>query len=131
MSGVASLGAVLIVDDDPLIRELLERWLSGGGYQTFHAADAETAIELLTSAPIGVALCDQTMPGQGGEWLVAQIRERFPAVGVILATGGDVPARVSSQRGVVGHMEKPFSRSLVLGAVADAMMWHRVASRAR
>jgi CheY-like chemotaxis protein len=122
---------VLIVDDDPLIRELLESWLDRGGYPTVCAVDAETAVQLLTSENIGVALCDQTMPGRGGEWLVGQIRERFPTVAVILATGADVPPRVSLQPGVVGHLHKPFGRAIVLEAVANASLWHQVASRAR
>lgn len=131
MSIDADAKAVLIVDDEPLVRGLLDGWLSAGGYRTVHAAHAEAAIELLASEPIGVAFCDQSMPGRGGEWLVGQIRERFPAVAVILATGGIVPPRVSTQAGVVGYMEKPFRRALVLSAVADAMMWHRVAARRR
>lgn len=123
--------AVLIVDDDPLVRQILDAWLSRGGYRTHHAADAESAIELLAAQSIGVALCDQTMPGRGGEWLVAQMRERFPAVAIVLATGSDVPLRISTQSSVVGHMEKPFSRVIVMNAIADAMLWHQVAARKR
>src|SRR5687768_14843580 len=100
--------AVLIVDDERPIRKLLARWLSPEGYVVHEAADAQAAIETLATSAISVALCDRSMPGHDGDWLVAQIRERFPSVAIVLATGdASVPPRVSLQPGVVGYLVKP------------------------
>lgn len=121
---------ILIVDDEQPLRELLARWLSGEGYVLREAADAESALDVLAEHSIGVALCDRALPGRDGTWLVEQIRGRYPAVAIILATADDaIPTRVSLQSGVVGYLVKPFKRELVLDAVQDATAWHRVAAR--
>ena len=125
------MSVVLIVDDEPAVREILSRWLSAAGYTTHQAADAESALELLATVPVAVALCDQTMPGQGGRWLVTQIHEKFPRTAIIIATGASVPSQVMLQRGLAGYLSKPFSRALVVSAVEDAMAWHRVASQSK
>ncbi len=122
--------SVLIVDDEAAVRELLTRWLAPVDCSLCEAADAESALHILERKPIAVALCDLSMPGQGGEWLVSQIRERFPTVAIVIATSNDaVPARVSLQRGVVGYLLKPFVRADTLNTVAEALAWHRAASR--
>lgn len=121
---------ILIVDDQAAVRELLARWLGAEGHVLHQAADAESALDQLAAQSIGVALCDKTMPGRDGLWLVDQIRERHPGVAVILATADDtIPPRVSLQNGIVGYLVKPFRRDLVLAAVQDALAWHRVAAR--
>lgn len=124
------MSEILIVDDEAPIRELLSRWLKAEGLALREAADADGALGLLAAHEIAVALCDKSMPGRDGLWLVERIREQHPAVAVILATGDDaIPPRVSLQSGVVGYLVKPFKRELVLAAVQDAMAWHRVATR--
>jgi DNA-binding NtrC family response regulator len=121
---------VLIVDDETGVRELLKRWLAPVDCSLCEAADAESALQIMDTTPIAAVVCDLSMPGRGGEWLVAQIRERFPTVAIVLATINDaVPPRVSLQRGVVGYLIKPFVRADVLNAVAEAIAWHRAASR--
>jgi DNA-binding NtrC family response regulator len=122
--------SVLIVDDEIGVRELLLRWLAPLDCHLEQAADAESAVELLTRLQIAAVLCDLSLPGRSGEWLVGQIRERFPTVAMILATSNDsVPIRVTAQRGIVGYLVKPFNRVDLLNAVTDALAWHRAASR--
>jgi DNA-binding NtrC family response regulator len=122
--------SVLIVDDEAGFRELLTRFLAQLDCTIEQAGDAESALELLNLIPVAVVLCDLSMPGRGGEWLVAQIHDRFPTVAIILATSNDaVPPRVSLQRGVVGYLLKPFVMVDVLNAVAEAIVWNRAASR--
>ena len=121
---------VLIVDDEQPMRELLSRWLAPDGHAIVEAADADSALAILEQQPVAVMLCDRTMPGKGGDWLVAQVRDRFPNVAVILATADDaIPARISLQDGVLGYLVKPFRVDQVRGAVHDAIAWHHVASR--
>lgn len=122
---------VLIVDDEQPVRDMLSRWLAPEGYTLCEAADAESALAVLDSRQVGVVLCDRSLPGRDGLWLVSQIRERHPDVAIILATADDaVPPRVSLQSGVVGYLVKPFRAPLLLDAVRDAMTWHKVAAQA-
>ncbi len=122
------VSSILIVDDEPRIREILVRWLAPAGYDTREAPDAETALELLTASASDVALCDIQMPGHDGLWLVARLRERFPNVAIVLATAVDtVPPVVSLQKGVVEYLVKPFQRERVIAAVRRAVEWHQAA----
>ena len=118
--------AILIVDDEPNIRDLLARWLNGSEYVTSQAPDAESAFEMMTAKPADVVLCDIEMPGKGGLWLIPTLREHFPTAAVVLITGVDsVPPAISLQGGVVQYLTKPFTRERVLAAVAEAAQWHR------
>jgi DNA-binding NtrC family response regulator len=124
------MSAILIVDDDPRIREVLARWLAAAGHVTQEAADAETALPLLTAGLAEVVLCDVTMPGRGGLWLVERAREACPSVAVVLATGVEnVHPSISLGGNVVDYLIKPFERASVLTAVSRALAWHEAAAK--
>jgi DNA-binding NtrC family response regulator len=128
------MSAVLVVDDQPPVREFLVRWLGPAGYETAQAPDAEAALSLLAERSFDVVLCDVQMPGRGGLWLVDQLRDKFPGVAIVLATGDStVPPVVSMQSGVVDYVVKPFVRERVLDAVSRAVEWakHAPAERNR
>lgn len=124
------MAAVLIVDDDPSARKLLNYILRRQEHTVFEAADADTALEQLAANPIAVALVDRKMPERDGLWLLERMREEFPTVAIILATGDDaIPPRFALQPGVVGYLVKPIAAELLLNAVSDAATWHDVAAR--
>ena len=116
---------VLIVDDEAGIREVLKRWLELGGFDTVEAKDSSAAMQLLgSSMPIDVVLADLEMPGQGGLWLVEQVRAQYPAIPIVLATAdSQVPGSVSLQPGVVGYLVKPFTAASIHAAMATAAAW--------
>jgi len=123
------MSAVLIVDDDPKIREVLARWLTAAGHGTQEASDAETALPLLAAGLADVALCDVAMPGRGGLWLVERAREECPSVAIVLATGmGNVHPSISLGGNVVDYLIKPFERASVLAAVERGRVWHEAAA---
>ena len=92
------------------------RWLSSEQYPVLEARNAEEAIELLAKSPdVKVIIADLQMPGQGGAWLVEQMRLRFPSTAIVLATANDqVPGSVSLQPNVAGYLVKPLTRDAVL-----------------
>src|SRR5436309_13968338 len=113
------MSAVLVVDEQPPVREFLVRWLEPAGYETAQAPDAEAALSLLAERSFDVVLCDVQMPGRGGLWLVDQLRDKFPGVTIVRAAGDStVPPVVSMQTGVVDCVVKPCVREWVLVAVA-------------
>jgi putative two-component system response regulator len=123
------MSSVLIVDDQPGFREILDRILAPAGYTTAQAGDADTALAMMAPTPPAVLFCDIEMPGHDGLWLVAQVRRQFPTVAIVIATSNDaVPASVSLQGGVVAYVLKPFQKEHVLGAVREASDWHRAAA---
>src|SRR5262245_28191519 len=98
--------SVLVVDDETGVRELVARWLAGGGYQVHTASNADEALTRIADEAPAVALCDIRMPGHDGLWLAQHIRERSPETAVIMATGvQDVNSVVSSLRqGVIDYL---------------------------
>jgi response regulator RpfG family c-di-GMP phosphodiesterase len=125
--------SVLVVDDEPGVRELLSRWLVQGGYEVSSACDAVEAISLMDRSPSAVALCDIRMPGHDGLWLADRIRRGYPDTAVIMATGiQDVGPAVESLRcGVVDYLTKPLDRFRVREAVCRGMQYHRSACESR
>lgn len=126
--GVQTMARILIVDDEPPVREILVRLVVAAGHETAEADTAEAAIELMAANPAAVAFCDVEMPGRGGLWLAAEIRKRHPDVAIVLATGvSTVPPAISLRTGVVAYLLKPFGRTEVLAAVGQGLAWHEQA----
>lgn len=123
----ATAGRVLVVDDAPLVRELMKRLLEPLGYRVVAAADSQTALDLIPVLNPSVIVCDVHMPGPSGLWLTDQIRERFPAIAIVLATGDHrIPPTQSLRRGIVACLLKPVMRPDLLRAIEEGMAWsHR------
>lgn len=125
--------AVLIVDDESAVRQVMKRWLESRGYAVRLAAGADEAVALLAESTAGVVICDLRMPGHDGLWLVDLLRREHPDTAVIIATGvNDVDAAVEGLRqGVVDYLTKPFDRERLLDAVFRAVEWSDAAADAR
>lgn len=119
----------MIVDDEAAGRQLLARCLSSAGHAVVVAPDAEATLAILASQTVGVVLCDRSMPGRDGRWLIEQVKDWFPNVAILATADAAVPPRISMQSGILGYLVKPFEVQLVLEAVQDAMVWHRVAAK--
>ncbi len=125
--------SVLVVDDETGVREVIARWLAGGGYDVQTAATADEALQRVHDRPPAVALCDIRMPGHDGLWLANQIRHDAPETAVIMATGvQDVGSAVTSLRqGVIDYLTKPFGRERLRDSVLRGLEWHKTAWDAR
>ena len=66
--------AVLVVDDEPVVRNFLQRCLEGWGYSVTQGGSAAEALEWLRARPASVVLCDIKMPDHDGLWLAEQLR---------------------------------------------------------
>ena len=69
---------ILVVDDEPAIREGLIAILQAASYSVTAVEDAEAALTYLESHPVDLALLDIRMPGKSGVELMQVIRERWP-----------------------------------------------------
>jgi putative two-component system response regulator len=83
--------AVTIVDDEPLVLDLLVRAARSWKYEVQTASNAEQCLRVLERASTPIVVTDLNMPGQGGLWLVRQIRERWPKIAVVVITAGQGP----------------------------------------
>ena len=106
---------VLIVDDDPLIRELLQAYLSQEGYEVHSAATAELAETFLASHSVDLVMLDIRLPGKDGLTLTRELRVRSE-VGIILITGrnDEIDRIVGLECGADDYVIKPLNpRELV------------------
>jgi diguanylate cyclase (GGDEF)-like protein len=78
---------VLVVDDDPVIRAVLGRYLTRRGAHVTEAVDADVAIRRLESDSFDIVISDVQMPGHDGYWLRDEIHTRWPELPVILSSG--------------------------------------------
>ncbi|MEQ1851348.1 MAG: response regulator [Chthoniobacteraceae bacterium] len=102
---------VLVVDDDPMIREVICAYLSEDGYSVELAANGREGLEKFCAGKFDLVLTDRTMPEMNGDQLAKEIKKRKPKVPVVLLTGhGDMMAATGEKpEGVDIVMSKPFT----------------------
>ena len=113
---------VLVVDDEPAVRELLRRWLERWGCRVREASSAPEAFEMMRDEPASVIFCDINMPGQSGLWLVQQVRGLWPTTSIIMASAvSNIEMILECKRaGAVDYVLKPFGREVLHQALRRA-----------
>ena len=111
--------SILIVDDDPLIRESLRRGLTFEGFRTDLAADAEQAIRIMRDELPDVVVLDILLPGMDGLEVCRRIRAVAPTLPIIMLTARDaVPDRVAGlEAGADDYLIKPFAFEELLARI--------------
>jgi two-component system phosphate regulon response regulator OmpR len=101
--------SILVLDDDPDVRELLTDYFSGQGYRVTAVATGEAMREALGEQPPDVVLLDVGLPGEDGLSLARYVREHFN-VGIIMVSGaGETVDRiVGLEVGADDYVAKPF-----------------------
>ena len=107
----ARVRRVLVVDDDPMIREVISTYLTEDGYSVELATNGREALEKFNAADFDIVLTDRSMPEMGGDELACELKKRKANVPVILLTGfGDIMAAAGEKPdGVDFVMSKPFT----------------------
>ncbi len=120
MSEAATL---LVADDDPGLRESLERALTREGFRVVLASDGNAALERLQAGGIDLVLTDLKMPGLTGIELLRAVKAIAPDVDVILLTAfGTVEEAVKAMKeGAYDFLTKPFQRAQVLRLIRQAL----------
>lgn len=111
---------ILVVDDDPSIREKLERKLTSVGYGVSTASDGEEALLKLEGVQVDLILSDIEMPGMSGWELLWECTRRWPGAPFMLMTeSGSVPEAVKAlKNGAVDYVLKPFDAQEILSKIA-------------
>ena len=79
--------AVLVIDDDEIMRDLMADWLEAAGYRVVKAADCDHAMEQVKLHQPAVVVTDMFMPGPCGEEAIAEIRQAAPGVAILAVSG--------------------------------------------
>ena len=119
---------ILIVDDEPDVREILSRWLAREGYQCATVANADEACEQLRDGNFALLVTDIMMPGVSGIDLLSTVKQKFPDVAVLMATAADdrETAIEALEIGAFGYIVKPFERNEVAINVVSALERRRL-----
>lgn len=119
----ATVGRVLIVDDDPKIRDLLSYLLSTEGFEPQQAPDGERALALLHTECPDVMLLDIRMPGLDGREVLRRARTYHPDLSIVTITGMDFvqEAVETLPAGACEYLLKPFKAEQLLRSVRGAL----------
>ena len=105
------MASLLVVDDEPRIRTVLNRSLSAQGHTVYEASDGQAALDQLDSREMDLVLLDLAMPRRGGLDVLAALKDRESSPPVIVLTAvTEISARIQAlDRGAVDVVAKPFS----------------------
>ncbi len=79
---------ILVIEDDPKVRELLRRMLTRKGHQVDEAADGQEGIHSFRNHPADLIITDLIMPGKEGLETIVDLRREFPRLRIIAISGG-------------------------------------------
>ena len=130
---------VLVIDDEPDVRDVLRRVLERGGYEVATAVDSGSGLAACRQQTPDVVVTDIIMPNEHGVDLIRKLRAEFPALAIIAISGGGNAAvagyqpgtvkteaymAAASQAGADVCLTKPFEREVLLSNI-DALVKSR------
>jgi two-component system response regulator PilR (NtrC family) len=115
--------SILVVDDEEIMREILETLLTREGYRVKLASNGEEGLELAKSDPFDAAVVDVMMPGMDGLTLLEQLKKLDDDLPVLMVTAfASVETAIAAmKRGAFDYITKPFKNDEVLVVVRNAI----------
>jgi PAS domain S-box-containing protein len=114
-------GVVLIVDDEPVVREIAKKSLERRGYTVLVASDGSAAIDIFKRHPgqIDLAILDLSMPGMSGQETLPELRKARPDVKVLVSSGYSETEALTMFEGqkVSGFIQKPYTAARIADTV--------------
>jgi two-component system, OmpR family, response regulator ResD len=115
-------GSVLVVDDEPVITEVVSRYLERAGYATRVAADGLEALRIADDSEPDLVVLDLLLPGLDGLEVMRELRERRRTPVILLTAKGEAGDRIMGlRRGADDYVVKPFSPAELVARV-DAVL---------
>jgi len=120
------MACILIIDDEPSIRELLSAMFTLEGYDVVEAADGDKGMRLLREKPSELVITDLIMPDKEGIEIIIELRRDFPDVKIIAMSGGGVIEaedylHMAKRLGAHRIFKKPFRITEMLKAVKELL----------
>lgn len=117
---------ILVIDDEPPVRQMLHQMLERAGYDVDEAEDGAQAMRMLKEHPADIVITDMIMPNKEGMNTIMEIRRDFPELKVIaISGGGDVGAKeylaVAARCGAQKTFTKPLTREEMLSAIEELL----------
>ncbi len=121
---------ILIVDDEPIMRESLAGWLERDGHEVEKTASGEEALERLKDTRFDILLVDIKMEGMSGLDVLKQVRESDPDVQIVMITAyGSIATAIEAiKNGAYDYLLKPFEPA-ELGILIEKIIEHQAQVR--
>ena len=119
LSKSSTISRILVVDDDPSLRNLLAQTLEGAGFQAFMAEDGREARMRMEEHPIDLVITDLAMPGEEGMELIRALKKARPNVKIVAMSGafGTDVLRAAGALGAHISLVKPVSAETILRSI--------------
>ena len=112
---------ILLVEDDPLVRDVTVGALEGAGYRVLVASDGDAALGIVEtgSAKPDLLVTDVVMPGLGGRAVADRLRRREPGVRVLFLSGyaPEAPFHAAEFEPGMGFLAKPYTPTILLDRI--------------
>ena len=115
VSEMADEAAILVVDDEAVMQEVLATLLAKEGYKVYVAATGEAGIDLVNAESIDAVVLDVMMPGQGGMVTLTKLQKLDNELPVVMLTayGSVESAKEAIRTGAFDYITKPFKHDEV------------------
>jgi two-component system, response regulator, stage 0 sporulation protein F len=119
---------ILAVDDEPVMRSLLNKILTRDGYMVLVAAGGREAMDILERQRVDIVVSDLKMPEIDGLELLRMVKERYPQVAIIMMTayGDTYTVKDALLLGADEYITKPF-KSFEISLVVERAYWRIMA----
>jgi CheY-like chemotaxis protein len=121
---------ILVVDDEEIMRNLLDKMLSLEGYNILTAVDGQDALDVVANEKVDLVVTDMKMPRMDGFELLKNLRNNYPDIGVVIMTGfGDTyTLKDALLLGADEYLSKPFKRLELLNVV-EKTYWRYLSNK--
>ena len=129
---VSAKATLLVVDDEPEVRDVLEEYFGAHGYATIGAESAAAARAIAAAQPVDVALIDIHMPGEDGLSLARHLRERYEKTAIVMLTSAStvIDRIVGLEMGADDYVPKPFDPRELAARVKSVLRRTSASARA-
>src|SRR3954453_10923361 len=126
-------GTILVVDDEEIMREILETLLTREGYEVRLASSGQEGLDLARALPFDAALVDIMMPGLNGIETLDELKRIDEDLAVIIITASASAERATSpmKSGACDYITKPCKNEEVLVVIRNAMERRRLVTETR
>jgi DNA-binding NtrC family response regulator len=127
------MSSILVIDDEEIMREILETLLTREGHQVRCASTAVEGLELIRSMPFDAAIVDVMLPGMDGVTALDEIRKLDDDLPVLMITAfASVENAIAAmKRGAYDYISKPFKNDEVLAVLRNALAQRRLVAENR
>jgi CheY-like chemotaxis protein len=120
------VASILVIDDQPLILDVLRKILEGAGHRVRVARSGEEGLRLFREQPAELVLCDLFMPGTDGLQVIEELKGGWPHVPVLAVSGGSFDGEwdvlpAAEALGADAVLRKPFAAGALIAAVDGAL----------